>query len=37
VIFIYNGAKWWDGTKDDVMKSDNPELQKFLASSYFGF
>ncbi len=37
VIFIYKGAKWWDGTKDDVMKSDNPELQKFLASSYFGF
>lgn len=37
VMFIYNGAKWWDGTKDDVMKSDNPELQKFLASSYFGF
>lgn len=37
VLFIYEGAKWWDGTKDDVMKSDNPELQKFLASSYFGF
>lgn len=37
VIFIYNGEKWWDGSKNDVMHSDNPELQDFLSSSYFGY
>lgn len=37
VIFIYKGEKWWSGTKDDVMKSDNAELKKFLQSSYFGY
>lgn len=37
VIFIYNGEKWWDGSKNDVMKSDNTELQNFLSSSYFGY
>lgn len=37
VIFIYNGEKWWDGSKNDVMNSDNKELKDFLSSSYFGY
>jgi phospholipid/cholesterol/gamma-HCH transport system ATP-binding protein len=37
VIFIYNGEKWWDGSKNDVMNSDNSELKDFLSSSYFGY
>lgn len=37
VIFIYKGEKWWDGSKNDVMNSDNKELSEFLSSSYFGY
>lgn len=34
IIFIYNGSKWWEGTKQGVRSADNPELQQFLKASY---
>ncbi|MFM9946169.1 MAG: ABC transporter ATP-binding protein, partial [Bacteroidia bacterium] len=34
ILFIYNGEKWWEGTKKDVRKSNNKELQAFLNASY---
>lgn len=34
IIFIYNGAKWWEGTKREVKTSNNKELQDFLDASY---
>ncbi len=34
ILFIYNGKKWWEGTKADVRTSNNKELQQFLNASY---
>lgn len=33
VVFIYEGKKWWEGTKDDILDSENPELKKFVFAS----
>ncbi len=35
IIFIYEGNKWWEGRKEDVTGSDNPELKEFINASYF--
>lgn len=34
IIFIYNGEKWWDGTKDIIRKTDNKELRDFINASF---
>jgi len=33
VIFIYNGKKWWEGSKDNILDSDNKELNDFVFST----
>jgi phospholipid/cholesterol/gamma-HCH transport system ATP-binding protein len=33
IIFLYNGQKWWEGTKDEIMHTDNPELNNFVFPS----
>lgn len=33
VMFIYQGKKWWAGTKDDILYSDNKELNDFVFAS----
>ncbi|TCN62096.1 ABC transporter ATP-binding protein [Acetobacteroides hydrogenigenes] len=33
VMFIHEGKKWWEGSKDDILDSDNPELNKFVFAS----
>lgn len=33
IIFIYNGKKWWEGTKNDILHSDNKELNDFVFAS----
>jgi len=33
VIFIYEGSKWWEGTKEDIFDSDNVELNNFIFAS----
>jgi len=33
IAFIYEGNLWWEGTKHDVMKSDNNELNDFIFST----
>ena len=30
IIFINQGRKWWEGTKDDLLNSDNQELNDFI-------
>ncbi len=30
VIFLYNGQKWWEGSREDILHSDNPELNDFV-------
>lgn len=33
VVFIYEGNKWWEGTRDDVFETDNKELNEFVFAS----
>ncbi len=33
VLFIYQGKKLWEGTKDDIMDSGNEELDNFVFAS----
>ena len=36
IIYIYEGCKEWEGTKDEVMNSDNEKLNSFIfASDWF--
>jgi phospholipid/cholesterol/gamma-HCH transport system ATP-binding protein len=30
VIFLYNGEKWWEGSREEILHSDNPELNDFV-------
>lgn len=33
VIFIHQGKKWWEGSKDNILDSDNKELNEFVFST----
>ncbi|NHB68572.1 ABC transporter ATP-binding protein [Perlabentimonas gracilis] len=33
IIFIYQGEKWWEGTKEEILNSDNKELNEFVFAS----
>lgn len=33
VVFIYHGKAWWQGTKNDILDSDNEELNSFVFAS----
>ena len=33
IAFIHEGNLWWEGTKSDVLKSDNKELNDFIFST----
>ena len=33
VVFIHQGKAWWQGTKDDILDSDNKELNDFVFAS----
>lgn len=33
IIYIYNGKKWWEGTKEEILHSDNEELNDFVFAS----
>jgi phospholipid/cholesterol/gamma-HCH transport system ATP-binding protein len=33
IIFIHEGKKWWEGTKDEVLHSDNKEFNDFVFAS----
>jgi phospholipid/cholesterol/gamma-HCH transport system ATP-binding protein len=35
IIFIHNGQKWWQGTKEELIRTDNTELQDFVYASKF--
>ncbi|MDX9750741.1 MAG: ATP-binding cassette domain-containing protein [Flavobacteriales bacterium] len=30
IIFIHAGRKWWEGDRDELLRSDNPELNEFV-------
>ncbi len=33
IVFIYEGNKWWEGSKDDILHADNRELNDFVFAS----
>jgi len=33
IMFLYGGKKFWEGTKDDILRSDNQELNDFVFAS----
>ena len=33
VIYIHQGKKWWEGSKDDILHADNQELNDFVFAS----
>lgn len=35
IIFIFEGKKWWQGTKEEIISTDNEEVVKFVYASKF--
>ena len=35
IVFIHNGMLEWQGNKDEVLESENQELQSFIFASPF--
>ncbi len=35
ISFIYKGEKWWEGSKKEILKTDNKELNDFVYASKF--
>lgn len=35
IAFIYEGEKWWEGTKEEILVTDNPEVTEFVYASKF--
>ena len=35
IMFLYNGELWWEGTKEDILKTDNKEINEFVYASKF--
>ncbi len=33
IVYIHEGHKWWEGTKNDILHADNPELNAFVFAS----
>ena len=33
IVFIYEGSKWWEGSKEDILLADNRELNDFVFAS----
>ncbi len=35
IIFIYNGQNWWQGNRETIITTDNPEIGNFVYASQF--
>lgn len=33
ITYIYEGKKWWEGSKDDILTAENKELNDFVFAS----
>ena len=33
IVYIHEGRKWWEGSKDDILLSENRELNDFVFAS----
>jgi len=35
IFFIHKGEKWWEGSKEEILKTENPEVVNFVYASQF--
>ncbi len=35
IIFIYKGEKWWEGSNEDILKTENKEINDFVYASKY--
>lgn len=35
ILFIYKGDKWWEGSKEEILKTNNPEVCDFVYATQF--
>lgn len=35
IIFLYNGELWWKGSKEEILRTENPEINDFVYASSF--
>jgi phospholipid/cholesterol/gamma-HCH transport system ATP-binding protein len=35
IIFIHQGEKWWEGNKQDILRTDNQEINEFVYAADF--
>lgn len=35
IVFIHQGRNWWEGTKEEILTTDNPEIIDFVYASKF--
>jgi phospholipid/cholesterol/gamma-HCH transport system ATP-binding protein len=33
IVYIHEGHKWWEGSKDNILQAENPELNDFVFAS----
>jgi phospholipid/cholesterol/gamma-HCH transport system ATP-binding protein len=33
ILFLYQGSKWWEGGVDDILRTDNKEINDFIFAS----
>jgi len=33
IMYVYQGQKWWEGNKDEIFNTENPELNNFVFAS----
>ncbi|MDF1547795.1 MAG: ATP-binding cassette domain-containing protein [Bacteroidales bacterium] len=33
IVFIFEGKKWWEGNRDDILTTENKELEEFIFAS----
>ena len=33
IVYIHDGLKWWEGTKEEILHADNRELNDFVFAS----
>jgi phospholipid/cholesterol/gamma-HCH transport system ATP-binding protein len=35
IMFIYNGKKWWEGSKQEILRTENEEVNAFVYATKF--
>lgn len=35
ILFIYDGKKWWEGSREEILRTDNQEINDFVYAAEF--